>query len=87
MFYYRADDDHRPTRELPSFETVDDLGRYLDGEAEMLAELAAEARNERFFEERGGDDGFEEWERSQGLLSQSEMWDLVSPGTRPGYGS
>lgn len=37
-------------------------------EANAIAEIEAERRNERFFEERGADDGFEQWEASRGLI-------------------
>lgn len=45
------------------------LGWYED---EARAEKAAEARNERFWEDRGANDGFEEWERAQGKISYEE---------------
>lgn len=46
-------------------------------EADMLAELKAERRNERFWEERGRDDGFDEWEARMGLLSYEAARDLA----------
>lgn len=50
-FYYRDEGDSRPTRELPVFESMDDLGGFLDYQAGIDAEMAAEAANERFWEE------------------------------------
>jgi hypothetical protein len=53
------------------------LRRALDDmyAAEAQAELAAEYRNERFWEDRGADDGFDEWERSRGVVQFSDAWD------------
>lgn len=51
MFYYRSQDDSRPRHELPRFSSLEELGMFQQDEAEMLAELAAEAAMERFFEE------------------------------------
>jgi hypothetical protein len=55
---------------------IDDEGR-----AEYEAEMAAE----RYYENRGADDGFEQWEISRGVESFTDAWDREAPGTRPGY--
>lgn len=56
-------------------------------EADSLAELEAERRNEEFWENRGADDGFEEWERSRGVISYEEARDLAAAGLNPAYGA
>lgn len=41
------------------------------------AEIAAEARNERFWENRGADDGFDDWEARRGVIDFSTAMALA----------
>jgi hypothetical protein len=45
--------------------------------AQMEAEIEAEARNERFWEDGGADDGFDEWEARRGVMSYEEARDAA----------
>lgn len=81
---------HKQTGEADhSHETVDQARQCQEwfdyiasgqAEADSLAELDAEQANERFWENRGADDGFEEWEARRGVVSYEEAKALAAAG-------
>lgn len=48
-------------------------------EAEAQAEAEMERRTEQYYENRGADDGFDEWEARRGVVDFSTAWDLADP--------
>lgn len=52
--------------------------RYADEESAEM-ERRAEAANERFWENRGTDYGFEEWEARRGVIDFKDAWDMHDP--------
>lgn len=67
-FRYRLEGDDRPAAELPRFETLDELEECLQAHAEQEAELAVEARYERWLEDGGPHAEVIAWEHEQDML-------------------